>query len=148
MYRSLSVTLYGSESQHVQLRLNNTRHFADNYRTIFGKSNLSQDDTTSIRNQTRVMQRNKEWAGEVAIKSAADYLQRTIEVYTSVTNVPPLISYHHPAHCLACYKLLNSSGLYLINLCFTPSPSVQLDELYSSPLRFWTSKVKVFDKSD
>lgn len=105
MYRSLSIALYGSESQHAQLRLNNALHFAANYSAIFGISNLSQDDIASIGNQSRVMQTDKEWAGEVAIKSAADYLQRTIEVYTSATNVPPLS--YHPAPRPACYQPLN-----------------------------------------
>jgi hypothetical protein len=105
MYRSLSVALYGSESQHAQLRLDNALHFADNYSTIFGISNLLHYDIASIGNQARVMRTDKEWAGEVAIKSAAVYLQRDIEFYTSATNEPPLT--YHPAPRPACYQPLN-----------------------------------------
>lgn len=84
LYRALAHNLTGSHSQslHGELRQGTARHYADNYGTIYDVSNLSQADYVSIRSQARVMATDKEYAGEVAIKAAADYLYRDIEVYT------------------------------------------------------------------
>jgi hypothetical protein len=105
MYRSLSVALYGSESQHAQLRLDNALHFADNYSAIFGISNLSQDDTASIGNQRESCRQTRSGLEKWPSSLLLTIYSVTIEVYTSATNEPPLT--YHPAPRPACYQPLN-----------------------------------------
>jgi OTU domain-containing protein 1 len=105
LYRALAHNLTGSQSLHRELRQGTAHHYANNYGIIYDVNNLSQADYESIHNQARIMATNKEYAGEVAIKAAADYLHRDIEVYTSTSIDFPLT--YHPVLKPGCHLPLN-----------------------------------------
>jgi hypothetical protein len=98
-FRALSLSLHGSQSLHAQLRKAIALHLRDNTTAVFGPS-LS-DDLCAVRDCVNSLLTNGSWAGEEAIVTAADYLQREIQIYTSFGTTSPLI--YSPASCAPCH---------------------------------------------
>jgi hypothetical protein len=104
-YRALAFGLHGGESHHIRLRQITARHFDAQFQVIFGSNNLTATDKDAIHRRSLVLATDREEVGEEAIKTAADWMQSSIEVYTSSAKEPPLT--YLPAPRCSCYQPLN-----------------------------------------
>ena len=84
-YRALALGLHGDESHHFRLRQITARHFDAQFQVIFGSNRLTAADKDAIHRRSLVLATDRKEVGEEAIKTAADWMQRSIEVYTSST---------------------------------------------------------------
>jgi hypothetical protein len=96
-YRALSYTLYGNESQHVELRRQVADHIYLHHARIFRtSSDITPAERASIDQSVQLMRTNRVWAGEEAILAAADFLQRELHVFKYVTSVGTSPSVYAP----------------------------------------------------
>jgi hypothetical protein len=89
-YRALAFGLHGDEVTSHQTPPNHARHFDAQFQAIFGSNNLTATDKDAIHRRSLVLATDREEVGEEAIKTAADWMQRSIEVYTSSAKEPHL----------------------------------------------------------
>jgi hypothetical protein len=92
-FRALSVSLYGNETHHEELRTSIGDHLLHNYVSIFElAAHMMPTDYESARQCADNIRRNETWVGEDAILTAADFLQRDILIYISAKNSPLIYS--------------------------------------------------------
>ena len=90
-FRALSMSLYGKESAHVQMRISVAQHLADFGNVIFTSACIVSLDSVSITKAADAIRQPCAWAGEDIALVAADFLQRDIHVYIASKPVSPLI---------------------------------------------------------
>ena len=89
-FRALSMSLYGDESAHAQLRTSIAQHLADFSNVIFTSAGIAFSDSASITKAADAIRQPCAWAGEDNALVAADLLQRDIQVYIASESVSPL----------------------------------------------------------
>ena len=92
LFRSISYSLYGNESQHSALR-SKTVNFLKNSGTLFeGIINTCPDDGLSFSDHIEHMRTDGTWAGEDAVIALAEICKRDIIVHTAFVDPLP----YHP----------------------------------------------------
>ncbi len=96
-FRSISMCIYGDQSQHKELRNNVANHVLASGKEIFThvKDIILGDE--SIRKSADAIRVDCSWVGEDAILATADYLKRNISIFLSSTIVSPITYY--PSSC-------------------------------------------------
>ena len=89
-FRALSISLYGDESAHAQMRTSIAQHFADFGNVIFTSAGIALSDSASITKAADAIRQPCAWAGKDIALVAADLLQRDILVYIASESVLPL----------------------------------------------------------
>ena len=89
-YCALSYSLYGQQSNHLQLRKSIAQHLLNNHEKIFSVKTNSEFPKKSFGS----MQADGTWTGEESIITAADFLQRDILVYKYGTTAVPSPIYY------------------------------------------------------
>ena len=107
LFRAISMSVNGSQSEHGELRKAIANHMLDKSPAIFDTGGLSPSDVVNLRNHAHSLLRNGEWGGEEVLVTAADFLQRNIMVY-SIAGMP--IEYS-PVTGLGCHQPI-SLALY------------------------------------
>ena len=100
LYRAISLSVYGSQSEHGELHKAIASHMLDKSPAIFDTGGLSPSDVVNLRNHAHFLLRNGEWGGEEVLVTAADFLQRNIKVY-SIAGMPNVYS---PVTGPACHQ--------------------------------------------
>jgi OTU-like cysteine protease len=97
-FRSVSVSLYGSQLRHTELRKSVAEHVLLNYEHIFASAGVTSGDGEAARKCAESISKDGTWAAEDAILATADYLQRDIIIFVSPSKISPLT---YTANCIS-----------------------------------------------
>lgn len=125
-YRAISVSLYGSQLRHAELRKSVAEHVLRNYERIFVSAGVTSGDREAARKCAESISKDRTWAAEDAILATADYLQRDIIIFVSQIKRSPLTytsnssslqqhpimaAFYEPGHYRPVFEKLNEPSV-------------------------------------